>query len=320
MGEGLSIGSIKATDVLGCVGSVIVLLVASTWIPLLGPFFSLVTPLPFLYYATKWGLYQGAKIAAATILVVGLIGTLTGYPQVVLLCIEFGFVGLVISETYRRNYSFGLTVFCGTGLTLLLGTVIITLTGLSRNMGPLQLVLDYFQSNLNETIRVYEKMGSDPEQITMFREFTKMLMAVIAKTYPSLAIVGTGFVVWVNILLSRPLFRAMRLRYPFGSMDRWSSPEPLVWGVIAAGVIMLVFEGTLKILALNGLIVMIVIYIFHGLSILLFYLNKYRVPAWVRFGVYFLLLFQQIFLLVLALAGLFDQWFNFRRMNKQDIA
>ena len=305
---------------MGCVGSVIVLLVVSTWIPLLGPFFSLLTPLPFLYYATKWGLYQGAKIAAVTVLVVGLIGKLTGFPQIVFLCIEFGVLGLIISETFRRNYSFGLSVFCGTGLILLLGALIVILTGLSRQMGPIELILDYFQSNLDETLRVYEKMGSDPEQIALFKEFTEMLMAVIAKTYPALAIVGTGSVVWMNILLSRPLFRATNLRYPFGRMDRWSAPEPMVWGAIAAGFMLLVFEGALNMLALNGLIVMVVIYVFHGLSIVLYYLNKYRVPAWVRFGVYFLLLFQQIFLLVLALAGLFDQWFNFRRMNRQDMA
>ena len=159
-------------------------------------------------------------------------------------------------------------------------------------------------------------MGSDPEQVTLFREFSEMLMDVIAKTYPSLAIVGTGFVVWLNIVLSRPLFRVMDLRYPFDKMDQWRSPEHMVWGVIAAGFSLLIFDGTIKMAAVNGLIVMIVIYVFHGLSILLFYLNKYHVPSWVRFGVYFLLLFQQIFLCVLALAGLFDQWFNFRKLHR----
>jgi uncharacterized protein YybS (DUF2232 family) len=132
--------------------------------------------------------------------------------------------------------------------------------------------------------------------------------------------VGTGFVVWMNIVISRPLFRVMNLRYPFVEMDRWSSPEHMVWGVIAAGFILLLFEGTLKMAAVNGLIVMIVIYAFHGLSILLFYLNKYRVPSWIRFGVYFLLLFQQVFICVLALAGLFDQWFNFRKMPRRSAA
>lgn len=320
MGESLSIESMKATDILGCIGSVIVLLLASTWIPLLGPFLSLLAPLPFLYYAAKWGLYQGAKVFAVTVLIVGLIGKLTGFPQAIYLCVEFGLLGLIISETYRRGYSFGIAVFCGTGLMLFLGVVIVTLTGLSEDMGPIEMVLGYFKSNLEETVRVYEKMGSDPEQIMLFREFSEMLMKVIAKTYPSLAIVGTGFVVWMNIVLSRPLFRMMNLRYPFGSMDQWSSPEHMVWGVIAAGFALLLFDGTPEMVALNGLIVMGVVYVFHGLSILLFYLNKYHVPSWIRFGVYFLLLFQQVFLGVLALAGLFDQWFNFRKMPRQSAA
>ncbi|MBW1869925.1 MAG: hypothetical protein JRI73_11740, partial [Deltaproteobacteria bacterium] len=54
----------KTTDLLGCVGGAASLLLASTLIPFVGPFFSLLTPLPFLYYSTRLGLFEGIKLAA----------------------------------------------------------------------------------------------------------------------------------------------------------------------------------------------------------------------------------------------------------------
>jgi uncharacterized protein YybS (DUF2232 family) len=306
----------KVHDVLGCTVSAIVLLLASALIPLVGPVFSLLTPLPFLYYTTKLGLYQGAKVVLITILVVGLIAKLAGYPQIIFLCLEFSLLGLIISETFRREFTIGFAIFWGTICMLIIGAVILGIIGLSRNMGPLALILDYFQHNVKETVQSYETMGWDQEKILQFQEYLKILIKVITMIYPALMIVGTGFVVWINIVISRPLFRLVNLDYPhFGPMDRWRAPELMVWGVIAAGFSLFLSIPVLRLIAINGLIVMLTIYVFHGLSILLFFLNKYRVPSWVRIGIYFLIFFQQIFLIVLAMAGLFDQWVDFRKIH-----
>ena len=306
----------RVADVLGCACSAIVLLLASALIPLVGPVFSLLTPLPFLYYATKLGLFQGAKVVLVTILTVGLIAKLAGHPQIIFLCLEFSLLGLIISETFRREYTIGFTIFWGTSCMLVIGAVILGLIGLTRNMGPLALILNYFQVNMNETIQTYEEMGWDQEKILQFKEYLKILIDIIKTVYPAIMIVSTGFVVWINIVISRPLFRLLNLKYPeFDPMDRWHAPDIMVWGVIASGFTLFLSIPGVKLVAINGLIVMLAIYVFHGLAILLFFLNKYRVPSWLRFGIYFLIFFQQIFLIVLALAGLFDQWIDFRKIH-----
>jgi len=69
--------------------------------------------------------------------------------------------------------------------------------------------------------------------------------------------------------------------------------------------------------AVNALVIILAIYFFHGLSILLFYLNKYRVPPWMRFGVYALILLQQILVIGVTMAGLFDQWLDLRRIHRK---
>ncbi|MGD2125725.1 MAG: YybS family protein [Desulfobacteraceae bacterium] len=306
----------KVSEVLGCVATATVLLLASGWIPFAGPFFTLLTPLPFLYYTTKLGLFAGVKVLIITLLVVGVIGNLSGYPQSIFLCLEFGLLGLTISEIYRREFTIGRTILWGTGIMLLLGLIILTLIGLSKNMGPLKLVLSYLQNNLRGTVEVYENMGGDPEKAVQFKEYAKILTDIIMKIYPALVIMGTGFVVWFNVVVSRHLFRLGNLQYPdFGPTDQWWAPERMVWGLIAAGFSLFLPVAVIRWMAINTLIVVLTVYVFHGLSIILFFLNKYRVPSWIRLGVYFLIIFQQIFLIGLAFAGLFDQWIDFRKIR-----
>jgi len=314
--DDLSVESMKTTDLLVCVVTATVLLLASGWIPFAGPFLSLLTPLPFLYYTTKFGLRQGVKVLLICLIAVGLIGSLSGYSQVVYLCLDLGLLGLVISEIYRRKMTIGRTIIWGTGLTLFFGFIILTGVALTKNMGPIQLVLSYLQNNLKGSVEVYEHMGGNQEKALQLRQFAKALMEVIARIYPSLVVIGTGLVVWLNVVVSRHLFRLGNLTYPeFGETDRWWAPEPMVWGVIAAGFSLFLPVGGIRWVAINVLIVLLTVYVFHGLAIVLFFLNKYRAPSWIRLGVYFLILFQQVFLFLLALGGLFDQWVDFRRIR-----
>jgi uncharacterized protein YybS (DUF2232 family) len=100
-------------------------------------------------------------------------------------------------------------------------------------------------------------------------------------------------------------------------MDRWQTPEVMIWGVIGSGFALFLLPGVIQSFAANILIVLMVIYLFQGLSIILFFLNKYHLPSWIRVGVYFLIVIQQFFLLLLALAGLFDQWLDFRKLRRE---
>ena len=316
MWEHLTFKSIKWTDLLGCVGSAVILLFASALLPVIGPVLTLFTPLPFIFYATKLGRYDGLKIILLTILLIGLVSKLAGFPQMILLCIEFGLLGFTISEIFRRNLSLGLAIFWGTGVMLLIGAVVLIVIGLSKNMGPIELIVDYFKNSFQEAMNAYEASGSEQEDLLQIQEYAKILSFVISRIYPSLMVVGTGFVVWSNIIVSRGLFRFGKLQYPdFGPMDRWSSPEKMVWVLIISGFAFFLPVAGVKLYAINIFIIIMVIYVFHGLSILLFFFKKYNVPPWIRAGVYILLILQQFLLIGLCLGGLFDQWLDIRKIH-----
>jgi len=295
-----------------------VLLLASVWIPIAGPFFSLLTPLPFLYYSAKLGVSQAVKLTCVSILVTGLIAAITRQSQLIFLCFEFSVLGLILSEIFRRKMSIGTSVLLGTCLLLLMGLLVLAVAGLRKNLGPLEMVYAYLLESLEETARLYSQVGADPEKAGAFQETLKALKEVVALIYPSLMIVGSAFVVWLNVIMSRPLFIKRNLEVPdFGALDRWKSPELMVWGLIAAGFSLFLSFSPLRLVAVNALVIMLAIYFFHGLSVLLFYLNKYRVPPWMRVGVYALILLQQILVVGVTMAGLFDQWIDLRRIHQK---
>jgi uncharacterized protein YybS (DUF2232 family) len=310
----------KAKDVLGCVGTTTVLLLASAYVPLVGSLFSILTPLPILYYSTKLGLDQGVKLVGITVLLVGFLAALTRTIHLLFMCIELSLLGLIVSELFRKNMSIGYTVLLGTGLMLLIGFVVLAVAGLSRNKTPMEMVLAYLQGSLNHTVQMYQGTGGEEENPLRVQQYVQLVIDILMKIYPALTVIGTGFVVWFNVVVSRPLFRARKLPYPqFGPMDRWAAPEHLIWGVIAAGFCLFLPLPQIRLVGVNVIIVLLTIYFFHGLSILLFFLSKYRMPLWIRAGVYALIAFQQIFAIVIVGAGLFDQWVDFRRIRPRKI-
>jgi len=313
-----SFDSMKMTDILGCVIWAAFFLLALSWIPFVGPFLSLLTPLPFLYYSTKLGLYQGMKLAALTILTVALAAKLAGYPQIIIFSVEFGIFGLVCSELFKKKLSIGQTIFLATVFLLLLGLIVLFFIGLYKNAGPLEMLLDYLEGHLKVTTKAYEEMGISKENAVELEVYGKAFIDTISKIYPSLMIIGSGFAAWLNVVIARPLFRRRNLKYPdFIPMDRWQAPDVLIWVVIVSGFALFLPSQGIKLVAINALIVMLAIYFFHGLSIILFFLNKYHVPSWIRIGIYVLIIIQQIFLAGLILAGLFDQWVDFRKIHRR---
>jgi len=258
------------------------------------------------------------KTGLVALLIIGLMGKLLGQSYLILFCLEFGIVGLTMSELFKRQLTIGSTVFWGTVSMLFMGAVFLFIAGMSRNEGPVSLVLSYLQSNLSKTAGIYEGAGLEPEKAAQIKQALDLLSKLIMKVYPALMIIGTGLVVWVNVILSRPLFRMGKLNYPvFGETGKWCAPEYMVWGMIGSGFALFFPAAGIRFVAENLLVVLSVIYVFHGLSILIFFFNKHAIPRWARIGIYILIVLQQLFLILLAVAGLFDQWVDFRRLRKK---
>lgn len=305
-----------ARDIAIGIGITTLVIAVSVFMPVLGFFTSLVIPLPVLYFRSKLGRHLGAFMAAGS-LCMGLF-LFQGVSIDALFVAALILLGFLMGEFFERRFCVELTL----GLTCLSVfftiTVTVALYSSTQDRSLVQWVSDYVAHNLRLTLQIYESMGISPENMYRLTRSLDDIQYAVVRLLPSLILTGALFVSWVNLLLARPVFLVKGLHYPdFGALNRWKAPEPLVWGVIGCGLVIFVSGASLKIIAINGLIVLLGIYFFQGIAVVSFFFEKKRLPLFFRVTFYTLICIQQFFLLLVIGLGFFDIWINFRKLEPE---
>jgi uncharacterized protein YybS (DUF2232 family) len=202
----------------------------------------------------------------------------------------------------------GLASFMASGVLLGLVLGVAYLSG----HGLVELAVDQWQEQLAMILRSSEAMGLDDSQVQALKQGMERGAYVMARISPGLVLCFSLLVAWANLLLTR-LGSTAPADQP--RLNQWSSPEPLVWLVILAGALVWAGDGWAYWLGINFLLVLGAMYFFQGMAILAFWLEKKNAPRILRVGIYTLLAVELVLALLVALAGLFDIWFNFRRMG-----
>jgi uncharacterized protein YybS (DUF2232 family) len=159
-------------------------------------------------------------------------------------------------------------------------------------------------------------MDMPQEKIDLILNSLQDIQYAIVRIVPGLSIAATLFVSWTNLLMARPILIRKNLFVPeFGVLNRWRPPEVLVWGIIGSGVFLLTGVKSLKMLGINGLIILLTVYFFAGIAVVTFFFEKKQFPPLLRYFLYSLIAVQQLILLFVIGLGLFDTWLNFRKIG-----
>jgi uncharacterized protein YybS (DUF2232 family) len=289
---------------------------AALYLRLLGPFVAMLIPLPILFYRAKLGRSSGLLIlVVASLIVASLVGRHSLVTAAFLF--EVGLVGLVLPELFEMNLSVEKTVAITAGVVITTGGLMLGLYSLLSTTSPWIVASNYLTKSAELAMAMYSDMGASEEDIRIAAESIDGIVYIALRILPSIVVVATLFVVWTNLLLARYLFRSKRLFYPdFGRLNQWKAPEPLVWAVIASGIMLLLGHSGVTMIGINGLIIMMVIYFFQGIAIVSFYLEKKQFPRFLRILLYGLIAMQQLLLLLVIAVGFFDTWIDFRRERK----
>jgi uncharacterized protein YybS (DUF2232 family) len=175
--------------------------------------------------------------------------------------------------------------------------------------------------HLATALRVHETMGFTQESIEAIKERMPAITETILQVLPGLVFVSLSLVVLLNVLFLCRRFPERRPEWlSLDNLREWHAPEPLVWALIACG-FSLFIPGVefLQTAAINILLVIGACYFFQGLAIVAYFFQKSRVPYFLRMVTYVLIIFQQVFTLLVVGLGLFDLWGDFRRLKKKDL-
>jgi len=302
-------------DVLSGIAVTSLLFAISAYMPFFGFFTALFIPLPVLFYRQKLGRATGAWIPGLTVIV--MLVTLGKISFDALFFVELLILGFVLSELFERNLSIEKTVLyaCGTVITTALGCLL--LYGNISGSGMVTMISNYVARNLDMTLTLYQGMGMSEKNIEIISNSLDQIQYVLVRIIPALAVVSTLFVTWATLLLARPMLVGRKLLYPdFGPLNEWKAPDHLVWGAIGCGLVLLLPNSGIKLIGINGLLILMAVYFFQGIAIVSFFFEKKQFPRMLRFFIYSLVAVQQIMLLLVIGLGFFDMWLNFRKLSE----
>lgn len=296
--------------------SSVFLLISGVVIPPAGIVTIPLVPQPVLFFGLKYGAGLGVGVLFAAIVIFLIF---TGEALALAYSIFAIMVGLLFSLLGRLR-----------SVELLVTAVAAAMLGSAAGLllhlyGSWAAMTQDFRASLIENLtaatRVHEKMGFPQESLDALRERTPALVEQMLQLLPGLLFVSLCLIVLLNILFLCRRFPERRAQWlSLSTFREWKCPEPLVWAFIACGFALFVPTAeAVQIVALNILLVIGVCYFIQGLAILAFFFHKNNVPRFLRSATYVLIIFQQMFTVVVAALGLFDLWADFRRLKKKDL-
>ena len=302
-----------AREIVVSVTATLLLFLSVVMIPVVGIVVGTFAPLPTLLAYYRWGSPLAFWVpGGAALLGYGVLAYLNAVQSLPYL-LEMLLLGLLLGLGMRRGWSVERTAGTASGLAFAVGLVVFWVS-----YGGGAETATSLEQDLRDAVgMLLQQYGAASADKQLVEESLQKMLPFLLKLLPGAALASTLMACWLNLLGAKRYCRVRQLPLPtWPDWSQWKAPEVLVWVVIASGVLLLLPFNFLKIAGLNALMVGGVIYLFQGLAIVSYYFDRWKLPQIFRAAAYGIILIQQFFTLGAMLLGLFDIWFDFRRLSR----
>jgi len=219
-------------------------------------------------------------------------------------------------------------------IAIILGTLGTGLFFMTAGHGYLFEWRENFDQAAVDSFSYYKEQGVKEEKLALLHETMNKLSRIIRKGFPAIIVIITTALVSFNYffagrLLANLGYRAQRIL----SASQWRIPDRFIWVFIAAffsiwvgnaipGMATPVNSAATPMaldffyrIGLNLMILMLAAYLVQGFILVNFFLKKWNWPVFLRVLLYLLLVLQPLFLIAIILWGIFEVWFNFRKVK-----
>lgn len=174
----------------------------------------------------------------------------------------------------------------------------------------MQVMQAWVHQVMDQVSDVYTKI-LNPADLTSFKTQRPFLEQTITRLLPAMTATTFIFMLWINLLLVAKTNKLIDLR-------NWRTPDWVVVVFIVSGICTLLAYPVVQTLGYNMFILVSLSYFFQGLSIVAYYLSEHQWVRLLRWVIYLLILSQFYIMMLIALCGLFDTWFYFRKRIQKE--
>jgi len=304
------VGLIRAAALSGA------LFLAVAAIPIAGGFAMLFAPAPILIFAVG-RLSPNLRTTLSVLLASLLVAVAAGANGGITYAVSFGLASILMCYMLERRYSFELIVLITAGTMLVVGSAA-ALIGAGSPDALLTAIHKSLKAGMVRGQDFYKAIGMDAG---LTPDTQASAIDIFIRLSPALAAISAAAIVMLNLTVFWRWAGKKRLPYDlFGELPKWSTPEWLVWVLLAAGFAFQGFKYLIPIkpietIALDAFLCVGTVYFCQGLAIMSFYFRMLGMPAVARIAIYIITCVQPVLAVLVCLAGVLDMWIDFRRLK-----
>nr|WP_320012866.1 DUF2232 domain-containing protein [uncultured Desulfobulbus sp.] len=271
---------------------------------------------PVFFLLQVYGTQKGSTVIRSSLVLAGLAALILQRIDIYLFALTMLPLGYVLHASASRGDSAAQSG--GKGLMTLLLSWLVFWTGLGivTSTNPYASLIQTLDLGFQQALEMYtaKDAGLAPEMVYNLQLITNNLRETVPRVMPGLLATAAILTVWMNMAAGNR-FVARAQSAPWGPYEGWKLPDQLVWLPIVAIITVLIGDGTIRNIGLWFVFVSGALYLFQGLAVLLALLNRWHVPPFARIFLYGFLIIQSYSLIILALLGMCDVWFNLRHKS-----
>ena len=292
---------------------------AAVFIPAFGSVFLFLLPTILFLNGTVNGANRTLFIFLITFSILVCITVLFKLDIPVMAVFTIGAAAIFMTKMAVRNYSIEKTII-GPALVIIGAISFYFISdALALQVNPWQLVKNYITLLVEENVNLYGKLPLQAEDINFIKDNEQNIINGLTQIFPSMVVILSVMMIWVNLLLGRNYLSRAGIIFPkLAVLARWKIPEKIIWIFIVSGALLFVDQKDISFFSVNVFIITCFAYFLHGLAIVSFFFQIKKVPLFFRYIFYFLIAVQQILMIPIIAAGLFDIWFDFRKLFQKN--
>jgi uncharacterized protein YybS (DUF2232 family) len=282
-------------------------------LPIGGEISLILLPLPLTILTYEHGWRKAVLPLFAAAILLGFLGQL---PLAFAVLFFYGLMGVVMGNSLQKEEPlwrlFGQSLLAGT-----LGVVILWFLGkVAFGQDAFALMQKGMHEAMAGAMKFYQSLNLSSQQQAMLEQMQKAIGELLDVAIPSMLLLAVMMLLMINFQVSRKIIGRMGGKVAqLPPLARWRLPWYLVWIFIASFLLTGFGGGTIIYkLSLNIYVITMFLYGLQGLAVMANLFGKWGFAR----GIKILLLMMVFFIFgqLLVFLGLFDTWFDFRKLER----
>ncbi len=279
--------------------------------------------LPLLAFGvlSKFGKYTGKKFIATAAIFSLVCFLFLGNIDLFAFSAIFLLAGYVLFTSYENGESPALSGF-KTAVTIGIGwSVVLAFFTWGSDISPYRQLIITLDAGITEALTYYRDNETvTPETMEMLETTLSQMKIIVPLVMYAILGCLVLLVTWLTMILGNAIVIRQQLESRWQNYGMWQLPDKLIWLAIIMGLLTLLPATSARTVAVNILILLSLIYSFQGLSVAVFYMNKWNVPILMRSFFYVMMIVQTFGTIILLVVGIADVWLDLRKIDKDEEA